>query len=315
MTPFRYSSSRFVSLVVLVGGLGVCFCSSVCAGEIETLQELPGTDGEESPSDPVVDEPAESQKAIEHRAEEVALEAQRVHSEYCGSLQGADRALAGESFAVVGPAWSKVSGAYRETKVIYLLYWSGLLSECLGRKDDAVSDLEAFLADEDSRPLVSMLADAQWRLRRGTRGKSVTKRVPQKRRLRLSEGQVRGGGARFIPGIGLGAAAAVGGVVALFEWNHAGQFYIPDANKGESGVPRWELEADMVSATESANIAQSLGVISAGLALSSVVSFVVAAAVGPRAQGGVEKTTSESGTRFHVAPSADGVFLGLSRAW
>jgi len=315
VTPFRYSSSRFIVLAVLVGGLGVCFCSSVCAGEIEDLQEPAGTDGEESPVAPVADEAAGSQISVEQLAEEVALEAQRVHSEYCGSLQGADRALAGESFAVVGPAWSKVSEAYRETKVIYLLYWSGLLSECLGRKDDAVSDLKAFLADEGSRPLVSMVADAQWRLRRGARGQSATKRVPRKRRPGASGGQMRGGGPRFIPGIVLGAAAAVGGVAAVVEWNHAGQFYIPDANKGESGVPRWALDADMQAAIDSTATAQGVAGISAGLALSSVVSFIVAAAVGPRDRAGAEKTPSVPETRFHVGPGPEGLFLGVSRAW
>ena len=315
MTWFRYSRSRFVALVVLLGGLGLCFCPSVCAEEIEGSEELPGANSEESTVAPVVEQAAKGQKSLERLAEEVALDAQRVHSEYCGSLQGADRALAGESFAVVGPVWSQVSGAYRDTKVIYLLYWSGLLSECLGRKADAVSDLEAFLSDEGSRPLVSMVADAEWRLRRGTRAKSDTRSVLRKRRPRHLVGMPRGSGARFIPGIGLGAAAAVGGVAALVEWNHAGQFYVPAADKGESGVPRFALEAEMQSALESATVAQGIGAISAGLALSSVVSFVVAAAVGPRTRGDADKTTTGSETGLHVVPLADGVFLGVSRAW
>jgi hypothetical protein len=315
VTQFRYSSSLFVALVVLMSGLGVSFCSSAFAAETETPDDSPGADEEVTPKGPEAQGNADSEQLVARQAEEVALEAQRVHSEYCGSLQGADRGLAGESFAVVGPAWSRVSEAYRATEVIYLLYWSGLLSECLGRRHDAVSDLEAFLGDDASRPLVSMVADARWRLRRGTRGKAGTATMPRKRRPRSSVDRVRRGGPRFIPGIGLGIAAVVGGVVAGGEWSHANQFHIPDVNKGDAGAPRWALDADMQSATESAMTAQLVGGISAGLALSSVVSLIVAAAVGPRERERGEKTSPTKETRLNFAPGPSGVFLGVSSRW
>jgi len=145
--------------------------------------------------------------------EEVAVEAQRIHSEYCGSLQGIDRGRAGESFAVVGPVWGRVSKAYQEGGPIFLLYWSGLLSECLGRHDDAVTDLKAFLASEENRPLVSMVADAEWRLERRARGQGgVTARRP---RRPSGAGRVM---PTLLPGIGLAAGGAVVGGIAAAQW-------------------------------------------------------------------------------------------------
>jgi|GEM_PF-4906983 len=259
-------------------------------------------------------------------AAEVALEAQRVHSEYCGSLQGTDRGLAGESFAVIGPIWSRVSSAYREFGEIYLLYWSGLLSECLGRGEDATSDLEAFLSDEKSRPLVSMVADAEWRLRRRSKARSsqgLSKRsgprpLPFQLRAR-GAARARGGGPAFVPSISFGVAAGAGAVIALSEWNQANEWEVPQQGEDEAGLPRAALHANMTAATESMNTAQVVGGISVGLAVSSVVSLVIAGVAQARGNNAAAAAAAaaavELSSYIHIVPGPDGVLLGVATQW
>ena len=318
----RYSPRSFVVLAGLLGFL--CFFWGV---PVPAAADAATGDPAAEPKSPPPTEAAQSPAAagsVESAgpsAEAVALEAQRVHTEYCGSLQGTDRGLAGESFAVVGPAWSRVSAAYRESGGIYLRYWSGLLSECLGRRQDAIADLEAFLAHEDSRILVSMRADAQWRLRRKASGRStarpgVKKRRPSPRKPRAGAGAgARVSGARFIPAISLGVAAVAAGITAAAQWDEAVSIYIPRADEGDEGTQRSYLDANIPVVTAHQNTAQLGGAIAAGLAVSSAVSFLVAAAVGARSGPRGKAAAAKPGSQLLIAPGPDSVFVGVSTRW
>jgi hypothetical protein len=354
---FRYSHRRFLSLAGLLGAIWLGTVIPAQAAQDEESDDSTSSD-EDSPEpaaesekpepaaesekpepaaesekpEPAAEsekpEPAAESEKPEPAAEpvppnaaEVALEAQRVHSEYCGSLQGTDRGLAGESFAVIGPIWSRVSGAYRELGDIYLLYWSGLLSECLGRGEDAVSDLEAFLADEKSRPLVSMVADAEWRLRRRLRVSSSQgtskRRGPRPLAFQLrARGSARSQGAfaAFVPSIGFGAAASVGAVIALSEWSGAGD-EIPQQGEDEFGLPRMVLDHSIRAATERVNTARVVGTVSVGLAVSSAVSLIVASVSQAKRRSKVARTAAKVRSSLQVVPGPDGVFLGVTTQW
>jgi len=254
-------------------------------------------------------EPAEAEPAGPS-AEEVALQAQQVHSQYCGSLQGTDRGLAGESFAVVGPAWSRVSDAYQQDGPIFLLYWSGLLSECLGRYEDAIADLEAFLANEGSAPLVSMVADAKSRLRR--RARAATKPRSGTAQGPLAQ-QARRVVPRLVPGIGLAAGAVAVGVAAGVEWNLLiGQHQVPQFGEADQGIRRELLEDNMQSLDDGQGEILLLGSIAVGLAVSSVISFVIAGGVDQRAKA---KAGTKKSARLHVSPRPQGLALGVTASW
>lgn len=241
--------------------------------------------------------------------EEVALEAQRIHSEYCGSLQGTDRGLAGESFAVVGPVWGRVSKSYQEGGPIFLLYWSGLLSQCLGRNDDAVTDLRAFLASEESRPLVSMVADAGWRLKRRARGQTVG--TSSRKGPRGPSPGVRRVVPTLLPGIGLAAGGAVLGGIAAAQWGALSETSsLPQVGAASSGMLRSELDTKIADFRAGQAQFQALAAVAAGLAASSLVSFVIAGAADQRA-----RAKSRKQAQLYIAPGPGGLYLGVSASW
>jgi hypothetical protein len=196
--------------------------------------------------------------------------------------------------------WSRVSEAYRAGGEIFLLYWSGLLSECLSRYEDAVEDLAAFLASEESKPLASMVADARARLRRRARGAE---------RVQLSAAAKRVV-PTLLPGVGLAAGAAVLGVVAAREWNGLNaQHPVPQAGTDTVGIDRSELETNMAALEAGKRPVDAMVSIAVGMALTSVISFVIAGGANERAKG------RSQAARFSLAPGPDGLYLGLSTTW
>jgi hypothetical protein len=78
-------------------------------------------------------------------AAEAALLAAQTHGEHCADAKGDDIEVAGSSIAVVAAVWADVSRVTDASREPGLLYWRGLLAECLGRKDKAEQDLSAFV--------------------------------------------------------------------------------------------------------------------------------------------------------------------------
>ncbi len=254
---------------------------------------------------------ADSASALPEQQElspaEVALLAQQVHTEHCAPLYGDDRALAGEGYAVVGPAWAKVSVAFRQSGEAYLLYWSGLLSECLGREADAVDDLNAFVSDEKSVPLVSMLADAKWRLRR--RARAATKVAGGRSRVGGTAGA--SAAARFIPAVVLGVVSGLGVAATAVQWEEASSYHIPQMGDGGGGLPRAVLEDHLFEVRGITERVVAFGAVSAGLGLGSVLSAVLARASlrGPRGRPAAVDVS------VGIAPDLNGAGLELSGRW
>ncbi len=98
----------------------------------------------------------------------VAADAYDIHQTHCASVAGGSTQAAAESMAEVTEVWQRVIGAYEASGRTYLLYWRGVLGECLGQKERAAQDLRLFIdleqfGSDDIEPLVR---DARTRLRR-----------------------------------------------------------------------------------------------------------------------------------------------------
>ncbi len=101
-------------------------------------------------------------------ADKAALVAYEAHEENCAAVAAGDTnsALA-EQQIVVTSAWQSVVQAYDNTGRAYLLYWRGVLSQCLGQEDRAAKDLQLFVELEQFDDRFSALVkDAHKRLRR-----------------------------------------------------------------------------------------------------------------------------------------------------
>ncbi len=96
-----------------------------------------------------------------------AVEADDVNQAYCADLYNKQVQRAASSTVAVAEAWSRVDRVYGETGASWLLFWRGVLAQCLGREEAAVDDLRAFVAlDESSTLFPSLVKQARTRLRR-----------------------------------------------------------------------------------------------------------------------------------------------------
>ncbi len=99
---------------------------------------------------------------------DAAALAYEVHSEHCADVAAAATSTkTAEQTAIVTDAWSRVIGVYESSGRSYLLYWRGLLAQCLGQEERAGQDLQLFVALEQyDQRFGSLVKDARRRLRR-----------------------------------------------------------------------------------------------------------------------------------------------------
>tara|TARA_Y100001968_G_scaffold333690_1_gene398413 strand:+ start:1710 stop:2426 length:717 start_codon:yes stop_codon:yes gene_type:complete len=111
---------------------------------------------------------------LEVGSEALALAAQQTIQSYCADAAGDDVTLAAESVALVSALWAQVSAAADAGGEPYLLYWRGLLGECLKQSEKAEEDLQRFIANAaDTQALASLVRDASRRLKRLQRNAGV----------------------------------------------------------------------------------------------------------------------------------------------
>ena len=100
-------------------------------------------------------------------AVEAALEADDVNQDHCADLYDTKVERAASSTMAVAAAWQRVDEVYRETEASYLLFWRGVLAQCLGRDEAALADLTEFVgAQSESTMFASLVRQAKTRLRR-----------------------------------------------------------------------------------------------------------------------------------------------------
>lgn len=110
-------------------------------------------------------------------AEDLAFRADRAHEDLCSVLQVDDAVARGQARAEVEGLRAELDAALKASAALvpHLLYWRGLLAECLDLPEEAITDLRAFVSgldflgavDRDRQTaLTAMLQDTQRRLRR-----------------------------------------------------------------------------------------------------------------------------------------------------
>jgi len=168
--------------------------------------------------------------------------------------------------AAVSAVWARVSARLEQSKKVYLLYWRGVLGQCLSQEDRALDDLQTFVrARQGSDLWAGLVADARKRVRRLS-GKAPQTRAPK-------------------PGIAVGVALGVGagalGVGAALSWvqsQQKAQLIYPDDLQGDG------LQDAIDAGTQNAQLSTALAIASIASGVGSVLSFVLAATLPPRGQ-------------------------------
>lgn len=110
--------------------------------------------------------PSRTAHAAGTDAEAVAVEAFDVAAQWCARRALRDTTSALEARAKVAPVLVRVSRAWDEHRLPYLLYWRGVLGACVGESGGPV-DLENFLTlTRTQEGSETLRTDAQRRLRR-----------------------------------------------------------------------------------------------------------------------------------------------------
>ena len=109
--------------------------------------------------------------ALAGPAEEVAMDAYAFQQRYCADVAGSSSTTtATEALSEVTDVLKKLSRIYDKTETTFLLYWRGVLLQCVQYEERAAADLTAFLADESvDLTFPSLAKDARRRLRSVTR--------------------------------------------------------------------------------------------------------------------------------------------------
>jgi hypothetical protein len=181
-----------------------------------------------------------------------------VHTEHCADVAAAATSTkTAEQTALVTDAWSTLIRVYETSGRTYLLYWRGLLAQCLGQEERGAEDLQLFVAlEQHDQRFSSLVKDAKRRLRRM---KITVSEPTEETRLAAREARDAGGewslakdsaalkAARAYPPVPLLLIAGGGGYQRLGRYDYAvASFDLSLRLKGplriEAGVrPGWSL--------------------------------------------------------------------------
>lgn len=102
-------------------------------------------------------------------AEAVAVQAAEIAHRHCSDVASAASVGAAEALNEVSPVLVAVARAYETHGDPFLLFWKGVLNQCLDQEDRATEDFEGFLAGVgDDAAYSAQVRDARLRLRRLT---------------------------------------------------------------------------------------------------------------------------------------------------
>lgn len=227
--------------------------------------------------------PAEAADSLDPGA--LAVSAATVHQAQCSAVAAARTSTAAEAIEQVGPVLAEVSRGYESTAEPFLLYWRGLLLQCLGQDERAIADLSAFVADATGQPdYAQQVQESQRRLRSLTRSPAPPA---------VNPAAVLGAGL-------LGGGAALGG---LSGWQAA---ELADAqarwDSGES--PAAELPSIQADGDAAAAASNGLLVAAASTGVGGAVTLVIALVRGPASTPVVV-----------VLPTPDGAVVSFGGRW
>ena len=96
-----------------------------------------------------------STAAFASSADDAAIAAYNANQEHCASVFARNRSDIAEAIQAVTPVIAQVDTAYKETNADYLLYWRGVLFQCIGQEETATEDLEQFIEVSKDNPLLA----------------------------------------------------------------------------------------------------------------------------------------------------------------
>jgi len=105
--------------------------------------------------------------ALAGEAEDAAVATHQIRQKYCAEAATKENTEVAKALNEIMPVFVQVSEVYDATQEEFLLYWRGVLQECIGKEELAQQDLNAFLASKKaSGDFPDLALDAQRRLRR-----------------------------------------------------------------------------------------------------------------------------------------------------
>lgn len=147
-------------------------------------------------------------------AEQIAARAQRAHEQHCANVAGSDdEGAAARSISEVGAVWAEVAEVHKATGASWLLYWRGVLAQCLDQDERAADALIGFVeSDPTSAGMGAMVRDAENRLSRLRPDYAPPKpaKVPPTPEQRRRTGEIGAGLALGAAGAGAGSGVGFG---------------------------------------------------------------------------------------------------------
>ncbi len=133
--------NTLLALLVIFTSLGM----APRAGAQEEEEPAPEAEAE-AEAEP---EPDKGEKKID--PVDAASLANDINQDHCVDAYASDIAVAAESTKAVLDAWKDVDTSYKQHHENYLLFWRGVLAQCLGRNDTAGDDLQQFVRVQSAR--------------------------------------------------------------------------------------------------------------------------------------------------------------------
>ena len=200
----------------------------------------------------------EQEFSADPESEALAKEAHAVLLAQCAEAVGQDITRAAESVAVVSDVWARVSAQVESSHKVYLLYWRGVLAQCLDQEEKALKDLETFVkARKGSDSWAGLIIDAEKRIGRLNRQATGPKEV--------NPGWFVGGS--------LAAGSAVFSVAAVAAWQQGEQTateeIYPNSPLGTA------FDASLAKAGGQARTSAVMTGIAVGCGVGSIVVFVL----------------------------------------
>ncbi len=230
--------------------------------------------------------------ALAGPAEEIATRAQHAHEAHCPEVAGTeDEGDAARAIVEVGGVWAELADVHDATGATWLLYWRGLLAQCIGQDARAVEALIGFVeSGAEAEGMAAMVRNARKRLRRLAPDYS-----PPKRQRSVPSAEVRG---RVAGGVALAVGAAGAGV-----GSSVGFGTLSNTHATLTGATHPAAEAESLVVTGDGQLAAGVG-----LAVGALAAGVAAGAVFGATAAKVEVAAG-------VAPLEDGLVLLVGGRW
>ena len=217
--------------------------------------------------------PAPTEKRVS--SEQLAVEASNVQNEHCADAASNQETGGIRSISTVSDTWVRVSERYDQSGESYLLYWRGVLAQCMDQEDRALADLKDFISRSEGNSLwATLIKDARRRARQLGHKTTGTQQMggadPETARKVVG----------FVLGASLAAGSAGSGIAAATFWNtsQAKADYLRQAELDNLTVPGAHPEYEQ--GETAARNSSILTVAAIGLGVSATVSFLVAAGTG-----------------------------------